>query len=113
MPPDTWSSNGAICRVRWAPDVRDKLFQLFFATKPTGEGTGLGLSIRYDITYLIGNRDLFGFPLQEIAKMVNNRAIAILIVDSPDQLCLDFIADDTWALPMCLSGPDEGGKYDR
>lgn len=31
------------------PDVRDKLFQPFFTTKPTGEGTGLGLSISYDI----------------------------------------------------------------
>ncbi len=32
-----------------SPDVRDKLFQPFFTTKPTGEGTGLGLSISYDI----------------------------------------------------------------
>jgi signal transduction histidine kinase len=30
-------------------DNRDKLFQPFFTTKPTGEGTGLGLSITYDI----------------------------------------------------------------
>jgi PAS domain S-box-containing protein len=30
-------------------DIRDKLFQPFFTTKPTGEGTGLGLSISYDI----------------------------------------------------------------
>ena len=32
-----------------APEIRDKLFQPFVATKPTGEGTGLGLSIAYDI----------------------------------------------------------------
>ena len=31
------------------PEVRDKLFQPFFTTKPAGEGTGLGLSISYDI----------------------------------------------------------------
>ena len=31
------------------PDIRDKLFQPYFTTKPTGEGTGLGPSITYDI----------------------------------------------------------------
>ena len=31
------------------PDVRDKIFNPFFTTKPAGEGTGLGLSISHDI----------------------------------------------------------------
>ena len=32
------------------PDaIKEKIFQPFFSTKPTGEGTGLGLSMSYDI----------------------------------------------------------------
>ena len=30
-------------------DIKDKIFQPFFTTKPTGKGTGLGLSLAYDI----------------------------------------------------------------
>ena len=31
------------------PDVKDRIFNPFFTTKPAGEGTGLGLSISHDI----------------------------------------------------------------
>jgi two-component system, NtrC family, sensor kinase len=31
------------------PEVRDKMFNPFFTTKPAGEGTGLGLSMSHDI----------------------------------------------------------------
>src|SRR5262249_2348382 len=31
------------------PEVREKIFNPFFTTKPAGEGTGLGLSLSHDI----------------------------------------------------------------
>jgi signal transduction histidine kinase len=32
------------------PDkIKEKIFQPFFTTKPSGQGTGLGLSLSYDI----------------------------------------------------------------
>jgi signal transduction histidine kinase len=31
------------------PDVKEKMFNPFYTTKPAGEGTGLGLSISHDI----------------------------------------------------------------
>jgi GAF domain-containing protein len=35
--------------VGMSPDVKEKMFNPFFTTKPAGEGTGLGLSISHDI----------------------------------------------------------------
>ena len=32
-----------------AAEIKDRLFQPFFTTKPPGEGTGLGLSMSYNI----------------------------------------------------------------
>ena len=32
-----------------SPDVKEKMFNPFFTTKPAGEGTGLGLSLSHDI----------------------------------------------------------------
>jgi two-component system NtrC family sensor kinase len=31
------------------PDVKERMFNPFYTTKPAGEGTGLGLSISHDI----------------------------------------------------------------
>ena len=36
--------------------VKDKIFQPFFTTKPTGQGTGLGLSMSYDIVKAHGGK---------------------------------------------------------
>ena len=35
-------------------DIKEKIFQPFFTTKPTGQGTGLGLSLSYDIVKAAG-----------------------------------------------------------
>ncbi len=39
------SDNG----IGFPPSIKEKIFQPFFTTKPTGQGTGLGLSLSYDI----------------------------------------------------------------
>jgi len=37
-----------------AESLKEKIFQPFFSTKPTGQGTGLGLSLSYDIVKVHG-----------------------------------------------------------
>ena len=43
-------------------DVRDKIFNPFFTTKPAGEGTGLGLSISHDISSMAARLRLIRSP---------------------------------------------------
>lgn len=51
----TWRTNGWVGiavednGIGIPPEIRPKVFQPFFTTKPTGSGTGLGLSISFDI----------------------------------------------------------------
>jgi signal transduction histidine kinase len=49
MPAKQWKIHVRDNGIGIPVEIRDKLFQPFFTTKPTGEGTGLGLSISYDI----------------------------------------------------------------
>jgi signal transduction histidine kinase len=45
--------------------LRDKIFQPFFTTKPTGQGTGLGLSLAYDIVKAHGGEILVDTKLKD------------------------------------------------
>jgi signal transduction histidine kinase len=61
------------------PDaIKDKIFQPFFTTKPTGQGTGLGLYLSYDIVKAHGGEirveslstDEVGLPADEVGLPV-------------------------------------------
>jgi two-component system, NtrC family, sensor kinase len=49
------------------PDaIKNKIFQPFFTTKPTGQGTGLGLSLSYDIVKAHGGELSVRTPLEKV-----------------------------------------------
>ena len=50
--------------------VKDKIFQPFFTTKPTGQGTGLGLSLSYDIIKAHGGQILVETREQEGTEFI-------------------------------------------
>ena len=48
--------------------AREKIFQPFFTTKPTGQGTGLGLSLSYDIVRVHNGSIKVGSTINEGAE---------------------------------------------
>ena len=58
------------------PDnIKDKIFQPFFTTKPTSQGTGLGLSLAYDIVKAHGG------SIQVISNYIEPREIKVESVE--------------------------------
>ncbi len=55
-------------------NIRDKIFQPFFTTKPTGQGTGLGLSLSYDIIKAHGG---------ELKVETENKKGSVFIISLP------------------------------
>lgn len=51
-------------------DIKEKIFQPFFTTKPTGQGTGLGLSLSYDIVLAHGGELIATSVLNEKTEFV-------------------------------------------
>ena len=55
-------------------EIKDKIFQPFFTTKPTGQGTGLGLSLSYDIVKAHGGElNISSSPGGTIFKILLNK----------------------------------------
>ena len=49
---------------------KDKIFQPFFTTKPTGQGTGLGLSTGYEIIKAHGGEIKFNSKQDDFTEMI-------------------------------------------
>ncbi|WP_075349920.1 sensor histidine kinase [Algoriphagus marinus] len=61
--------------------IKEKIFQPFFTTKPTGSGTGLGLSLSYDIVKAHGGKlRVESFPVSEA---VLGREGSEFVIDLP------------------------------
>jgi two-component system, NtrC family, sensor kinase len=66
--------------------MKDKIFQPFFTTKPTGQGTGLGLSLSYDIVKAHGGELKVESPAKEgkgLPTLSNGQAGTVFIVTLP------------------------------
>jgi len=57
--------------------IKDKIFQPFFTTKPTGQGTGLGLSLSYDIVKAHGGELLVESNLGKGSTFIVNLSILL------------------------------------
>jgi len=68
-------------------EIKDKLFQPFFTTKPTGEGTGLGLSISYDIV-----TQQHGGTIEVDSRVGEYTEFTIRLPRSPDTTSMDASA---------------------
>ena len=58
-------------------EYKDKIFQPFFTTKPTGQGTGLGLSLAYDIVKAHGGEIKVNTTEGEFAEFVIQLPITV------------------------------------
>jgi signal transduction histidine kinase/streptogramin lyase len=66
--------------------IKDKIFQPFFTTKPTGQGTGLGLSLSFDIINAHGGEIKVDSVENEFAEFIILLPVKLLIPSRTDTL---------------------------
>jgi len=64
-------------------ELRDKIFDMFFTTKPVGKGTGLGLSISQKIINLHGGNILVDSPPEGGTRFIIELPLGF--VEQPDE----------------------------